>query len=458
MKKLSIKLGFLFFLVMFGLMSFMFFYLHKGLVQSTVDEQLNSLQARGNSHREALKKQFDKELIDHVVLMESEAITDVVITDSNGKILGSSSASIFIHDLLQKTAGPIPYEGKIIEGDWKKEKVIATISPVQNNGQTMGYVYMFQDTQSIHELIERLNDHFIFAGTVSVILTLIIIFFLSRGIANPLIKMKEATFEISRGNFSVSLPKMSDDELGDLAKSIETLAVDLNHLTKERNEFLSSISHELRTPLTFIKGYADILNKRELSKEEREKYLSIIVQETNRLSNLIKDLFELAKIDQNTFAIQKEPIDLKHYFSQIHQKFSPAFQEKRIHFFINCDPGLYLHADPARLDQIIYNLLDNAIKYSDKGAKVQLEAWEEKGNVHISIQDNGKGIPEEDLPHIFKRFYRVDKSRTRSLGGTGLGLAIVKELVQAHHGKLEVQSKLGHGTRFDLIFPGGKRG
>lgn len=456
MKKLSIKLGILFFLIIFGLMTFMFFVLHKAIVESTVDEQLNSLQARGNSHREILSKDFNEETIGHVVLMESESTTDVVITDSAGNILDSSSSTDLLDKYLKKPLTSVPPTGQIVEHRWEKEPFISTISPVQTQGQTIGYVYMFQNTASIQSLIQRLNNHFIMAGWISVVFTLIIIIFLSRGITRPLIKMKEATAEISLGNFSVSLPNTSNDELGDLANSIQSLATDLNHLKHERNEFLASISHELRTPLTYIKGYADLVHKRNPSKEEREKYLSIIVEETNRLSELIKELFDLAKMDENTFAVQEEPINLNDIFNKIKQKLSPAFLEKNIQLQLNYEPNIILNADPIRLEQILYNLLDNALKYSYEGSKVSLKAWKSKNSIHISVQDHGKGIPQKDLPHIFNRFYRVDKSRTRSLGGTGLGLAIVKELVHAHGAEITVNSKENAGTTFELTFQGGQ--
>ena len=140
--------------------------------------------------------------------------------------------------------------------------------------------------------------------------------------------MKEATAQISNGNFSVSLPNTADDELGDLARSIELLATDLNYLKQERNQFLASISHELRTPLTYIKGYADIVRKRNLSKEENEKYLTIIVEETNRLAHLVKELFELAKLDQNSFIIEKESINLNEYFHKNGAKILSYFSRK----------------------------------------------------------------------------------------------------------------------------------
>lgn len=454
MKKLSVKLGILFFLIIFGLMTFIFFFLHEGIVDSRIDEELNTLQARGNSHRAILEKQYDDETINHVVLMESESETDVVITDTTGKVLDSSTSINPFKQYLKTPTANISREGQIVEGNWAEEPFIATVSPVQTGGQLVGYVYMFQNTASVHSLIQRLNEHFILAGLISVILTIIIIIFLSKGITKPLIKMKEATSQISKGHFSVSFPKTSGDELGDLAKSIELLATDLNYLKQERNEFLASISHELRTPLTYIKGYADIVHKRNLSSEERGKYLEIIVEETNRLSDLIKGLFELAKIDRNSFEIQKEYMDLNKFITKIEQKFSPAFLEKNMNFKVIFPSNIFLRADPLRLEQIIFNLLDNAIKYSQEGAQIILQVWKNKNSIHITIQDNGKGIPEKDIPYIFNRLYRVDKSRSRSLGGMGLGLSIVKELVHAHGAEISVKSKEHVGTEFELIFKG----
>jgi signal transduction histidine kinase len=260
---------------------------------------------------------------------------------------------------------------------------------------------------------------------------------------------------MSNGDYSVSLPITGNDELGDLAHSIHRLAHQLDYLTKERKEFLASISHELRTPLTYIKGYTDIIHKRNLPRDEQEKYLEIILEESTRLSILIKELFDLAKFDQNTFVIQKKRIDFGEFLLKMEQKLAPAFIEKNMDLQVTCPPHLFLMADPIRLEQIFLNLLDNAMKYSQHGTRTDLKVVKKGTNIHINLTDNGKGVPEIDLPHIFERFYRVDKSRTRALGGSGLGLAIVKELVHAHGGTITVQSKENSGTVFEIILRGG---
>ena len=215
----------------------------------------------------------------------------------------------------------------ILEDDWKNEAYIASISPVIVDNKINGYVYMFQNTKKIKDLISGLNQHFLIAGLLSLLFMIIIIIFLTRFVTHPLIQMSEATKRISKGDFSVSLPNVGKDEIGELGESIKVLASDLEILKNERNEFLASISHELRTPLTYIKGYADIARRQGTNNEDRDKYLGIIFEETGKLSKLVKELFNLAKMDENTFSIEKEEVHLLPYFQTIIEKVSPALLE-----------------------------------------------------------------------------------------------------------------------------------
>lgn len=452
MKKLSFKLGIIFFITLFCIETFMMLFLHASLTNSRVEEELTSLQARGNSHRTILERNFDKETLAHVVLMESKENTDVVITDKTGNILAASHPHPEIQAYIKNSEDNVPYNGKVLQGNWQEEKYISTISPIQKQQTTIGYVFMFQNTDSIHALMERLNRHFLIVGIISGVVTIAVIIILSRKLAFPLVQMKEATLKMSKGDFTVALSTNGKDELSDLSNAIQLLSDDLHHLREERKEFLSSIAHELRTPLTFIKGYTDILYKRDLTERDRQKYLGIIIEETDRLSRLIKDLFDLAKMDENSFVIDKESLHLDKFLANIETKLSPAFQEKQIHFFVQCEEGLTLMADSARLEQIIINLLNNALTYCSSGDSTSIIVKRHSHFLQISIKDTGKGIPKKDLPYIFERFYRVEKSRTRALGGSGLGLAIVKELVHAHGGEVTVSSEENKGTTFELLF------
>ena len=313
--------------------------------------------------------------------------------------------------------------GQILEENWKEAAFIATISPINEGQNTIGYVLMLQNTDSIHMLMERLNKHFLMVGMISGLVTILIIIILSRMLAKPLLQMKEATLKMSKGDFTVALATSSKDELGDLSNAIQLLADDLKHVKQERKEFLSSIAHELRTPLTFIKGYTDILYKRDLTEDDKKKYLAIIIEETNRLSRLIEDLFDLAKLDEKAFVIEKERLEMNAFFANIEAKLSPAFQEKQINFYVYCEEAVTLMADASRLELVMINLLDNALKYGAAGDTTKVNVQHINHAVQITIEDNGKRIAKKDLPYIFDRFYRGEKSRSRALGGSGLGLA-----------------------------------
>ncbi|WP_153125057.1 ATP-binding protein [Peribacillus tepidiphilus] len=451
MKRLSFKLGIMIFLVVFLLETVLFLFLHNAIVDTRIEEELAALQARGNSHRDVLEKSYKKETLHHIALMEAQAETEVAITNQNQEVITSSQPLDNEEiKIISYSIGQIPREGKVLENRWKTEKYIATISPFYVSGEKQGYVYMFKNTEQVQSLISRLNQHFFLAGILTIACMFLTIIFLSKALTTPLLKMKEATERLSKGDFSVKLPKLKNDELGELSNSIKILADDLNHLKNERNEFLASISHELRTPLTYLKGYADVSRRKELEESDRNKYLNIIYEESVRLERMIKSLFDLARMDRNTFTIKKEKVELCLFLNSIREKVLPAFNEKEIQLDIQCEKEMEVFIDPIRMEQVFLNLLDNARKYSPPRTKTSIQVKKSKQNVIIDIKDEGFGIPREDLAYIFERFYRVDKSRARASGGTGLGLAIVKELIEAHNGTISVQSEVNKGTTFSI--------
>ncbi|WHX40091.1 HAMP domain-containing sensor histidine kinase [Mesobacillus sp. AQ2] len=447
MDRISLKIGIVFFITILMVEGFLFYFLHSSIIHSRIDEELDSLLTRGNNHRDILETSYTAETIHHITTMESRTETHVVITGQNGEVVASSiPVDQYIQNII--TAAPdVPRTGLILEDDWQDKKYIASVSPLEANGN----VYMFKNTQRVQGLIARLNRHFWLAGILLLSSMVVITLFLSRFITKPVIKMNEATLKIRQGDYSVALPRLGNDELGELGESIKVLADDLNHIKQQRSEFLASISHELRTPLTYIKGYADIAGRESTSPEDKSKYLQIINEEAARLSDLVKSLFDLAKMDENTFPIQKEPLELCGFLHSIQMKMLPSFQEINIMLNLICDEESYIEADPVRFEQIVINLLDNARKYSAAGTTTTIHAFKKSGRTHLTIEDEGKGIPKEDQAWVFDRFYRVDKSRSSSLGGSGLGLAIVKELVEAHGGKIRLKSEPGKGTIFEII-------
>ncbi|WP_371261533.1 ATP-binding protein [Bacillus sp. MUM 116] len=451
--KVSLKLGLWFFICTVIIEMISMFYLHSNIIHSRVNQELQSLQARGNNHRDVLEISSDLSTLHHIGLMESNTDTEVVITNLKGKIiLASGPVDKNIKHILEMPIKQIPRKGRILQPDWMNEKYIATVTEFNGGVGHKGYVYMFKNTNDVQKLISELNQHFILASVLILFFMLFTIFFLSKALTKPLISMIEATKKLSKGNFSVKLPVRSKDELGELSTSIQTLANDLNFLKTERNEFLASVSHELRTPITYIKGYADIAGRPGIDETERAQYLKIIKEEGERLSNLLEELFNLAKLDQNEFTINKARINLSDFLRSIYERILPAFNNKGIKLIFECIDNIYLQLDPVRFEQILTNLLDNALKYSKGDTSTYIKAFKIDGNVHLLIQDEGIGIPKEDLSFIFDRLYRVEKSRSRATGGFGIGLAIVKELVEAQGGQISVISEIGQGTCFTIIF------
>jgi signal transduction histidine kinase len=452
MNRISIKLGLLFLAFILLIEIGLFFYLYTGLADTRISEELESLRLRGNSHREVLEKHHDSPTLSHVALMESEAETDVIITDKTGKVIGSS------HPLVKGARKTVEqweghsfrYRGEIIQAYQKDKSYIATASPIKINDENVGTVYMFKNTKDIQDMISRLQHHFYIVGIISVLFSIITVFALSKFITLPLIRMKQATQKLSQGDFSVKLGAHSRDELGQLGTSIQTLSNELHRLKQERNEFLSSISHELQTPLMYLKGYADVAKRSFNSEEERNNHLTIIQEEAQRLSQLVKDLFQLARLDQHTFLIQKQNVKLYPYLHNIIQHFDLALKEKDIQLQFDCPQAIELYIDPERFQQVILNLLDNALKYSESGTQISVRARELPTKVTITLRDQGIGIPSTDLPYVFDKLYRVEKSRSRQSGGYGLGLSIVKEIVEAHEGEVAIKSGVGKGTTVEI--------
>jgi two-component system phosphate regulon sensor histidine kinase PhoR len=229
----------------------------------------------------------------------------------------------------------------------------------------------------------------------------------------------------------------------------------LKELEKVRQDFVANVSHELRTPLTTIKGYAETLLDGALQEEVAAQFVQVIKRHADRLTKIVEDLLTLSKIESKEFQLKSEDALVVEMIDDAIDFVKEAAERKGISIRKNdISPLLSAHADRGYLEQVLINLLDNAIKYGREGGEIIISAIEQSlGEVQLSMKDNGPGIPKEDLPRIFERFYRVDRGRSKELGGTGLGLSIVKHLVQAHGGRVWAESQLGEGSTFYFTLP-----
>lgn len=222
---------------------------------------------------------------------------------------------------------------------------------------------------------------------------------------------------------------------------------------KMRTDFVANVSHELKSPLTSIKGFAETLKYVE-DEPTRKKFLDIINVEAERLNRLINDILTLSELESKDFSVNFEKIDIKDSIDDVIYLMEPFVREKNISIERKfSDDNLFIYGDRDKFKQMIINLFDNGIKYTNTGGRVSISVWIENNNINLSIKDNGIGIPKEDIPRIFERFYRVDKGRSRKMGGTGLGLAIVKHIVLILNGDISVNSDIGRGTEFIIKLP-----
>ncbi|CAH2715697.1 Sensor histidine kinase ResE [Neobacillus rhizosphaerae] len=226
-------------------------------------------------------------------------------------------------------------------------------------------------------------------------------------------------------------------------------------LDKMRIDFIANVSHELRTPISMLQGYSEaIVDDIAESQEEKKEMAKVIYDESLRMGRLVNELLDLARMEAGHLQLSFEDIDLSPFINRIIHKFQGLAKDNEIQLNAEIEDGISsVSFDPDRIEQVLTNLIDNAIRHTPKGGSVRLKATSEDMGIRLEVKDSGSGIPEEDLPFVFERFYKADKARTRGRAGTGLGLAIVKNIIDAHHGSVSVQSKMGLGTTFTFLLP-----
>ncbi|WP_275125030.1 MULTISPECIES: ATP-binding protein [Anoxybacillus] len=225
-------------------------------------------------------------------------------------------------------------------------------------------------------------------------------------------------------------------------------------LDKLRKDFIANVSHELRTPIAMLQGYSEaIVDDIAATDEEKKELAKVIYDESLRMGRLVNDLLDLARMEAGHLTLHHEQVPLKPYIERIIHKFQALAKEKGVRLFVDMNDERIVSFDPDRIEQVLTNLIDNALRHTGEGGEVRVIVDGDEERVRISVQDSGSGIPEEDLPFVFERFYKADKARTRGRSGTGLGLAIAKNIVEAHKGTITVHSKLGEGTTFTFTLP-----
>lgn len=275
----------------------------------------------------------------------------------------------------------------------------------------------------------------------------------ARYVVNPITRLTEATRRMAKGNFDPrSLPLNRKDEIGQLSVSFHEMAKELAKLDQMRKDFVASVSHEIQSPLTSISGFTKALKQKKMSEESRLRYLTIIEEESERLSRLGQHLLQLSYLQQEQRPLQATAYRLDEQLRRVVITLEPLWTAKEINMDIDLE-AITVRADKDQLDQVWINLLNNAIKFTGPHGTIRIRLTEKAHHHIVSITDSGIGIPEEEFVHIFKPFHKVDKARSSSVKGNGLGLSIVKQIIDLHNGEIHVSSSLGTGTVFTVTLP-----
>jgi len=333
------------------------------------------------------------------------------------------------------------------------ERIMSVSSPlVSGDHKVVGVV---RYVTSLREIDRRILLQTLFALAIGAVLMLIIILsnkYFIRSITSPLREVTDISKKITAGSYGVTIDKKYDDEIGELVDSINEMSAEIARADKIKNEFISSVSHELRTPLTAIIGWGETLTAVGVeNKEEAQRGIEIILKETRRLSKMVEELLDFARMESGRFTLYVDTVNLKAEFEETLFMYGDTFRKANIVTSYNRDDedDIIINGDRERLKQVFFNMLDNAIKHGGDGGKIDIGVFREGKNAVITIRDYGAGISEDELPYVKMKFYK-GKSKAQ---GNGIGLAVSDEIVNLHGGTLDISSALGEGTTVTITLP-----
>lgn len=321
--------------------------------------------------------------------------------------------------------------------------------PVIMDGNVVGAVFVHKKLSDMTASMVDMYRQIINAALISLAVAVILIYFLGKNILKPLREVTKATKQLARGNFDVRLNIRSEDEIGELSKTFNSVAEDLGKYENTRRSFVANVSHDLRSPLTSMQGLVQGILDGTIHKDQQDYYLNIVLDETKRLNLLINDLLDLSQIESGKIAFEFKNVDINELIRRCLITFESRISARNIDVAVDIrDEKQYVHADENRIWQVMMNLIDNAVKFTPEGGVIRIHTSESPASIFVNVNNTGETIPAEDLPYVFERFYKADKSRTREQEGTGLGLSIVKKILVGHGQNIWVKSSGKDGTTF----------
>lgn len=404
-----------------------------------------------NTSMETVKKQLDA--------LDSYLSASVWIMNPSGRVLVDSKHPIDVENqiVVENFDPTITGNSYYMVGNFfgmSEEDMLTVFAPITSDFKVKGYVVILMPISTIEQSSNSLLNISYLLLVILFLLSLIILIFFTELVYIPLRKITRATEQYALGNLHYQLSVDSEDEIGYLAASLSYMAEELAQGEENQKKLVANISHDFRSPLTSIRGYLEAMLDGTIPPEMHEKYLQIVLNETDRLTKLTNNLLTLNNLNAKGMLLEKTDFDINSVIKNTAATFEGTCKQKMIAIeLILTGEEMIVHADMVKIQQVLYNLLDNAIKFSHHDSIIKIETTLKHNKVFVSVKDNGIGIPKESLKLIWDRFYKTDLSRGKDKRGTGLGLSITREIIKAHGENINVISTEGVGSEFIFTLP-----
>lgn len=380
--------------------------------------------------------------------------TQIFVVDTNGVVVISSIEGYNGQLKEQFIRGMLSGKSEMFRAKINADTstmMLAVTEPIYYSGEVVGGVLVSVPLPEITRTRAEVFKYFFWSICTAIVFVAVLVYFLAKKITKPLLRLSEVARSISNGNFKQRVEIDDIEELAQLGETFNEMAESIEVLEDTRNSFIANITHDLRTPMTTITGFVEGILDGTIPKERHEYYLSIVLDESKRLSRIVNDLLDISKLEQGSFNLELQNFDINELVRLNVIKFEKNITDKNIQLSVEFEKeSLLVNADRDAISRVLTNLLDNAIKFTNEGGFIDIKVGAKEKIAYVSVQNSGLGIAEEERLHIFDRFYKTDKSRSLDKNGAGLGLYIVKNLIQAHGQRVWAESKQGEFARFSF--------
>ncbi|MBR7091902.1 MAG: HAMP domain-containing histidine kinase [Clostridia bacterium] len=401
-------------------------------------------------------------LVPFLDLLVGAIDAEALITDNNGTVILCSDGETCAHvgqtvpqkPLEALTAQDTYFKVETLGSLYETERYVAAVRMVRTGGQQLGYVFLSISAQASRQALILNLRTFAVAALVALALFLIVMYILTYRLVKPLRRMAEAARKFGAGDFADRIAVKEKDEIGALAQAMNNMADSLASAEGMRRGFIASVSHELRTPMTTISGFVDGILDGTIPPEQHRHYLQIVSSEVKRLSRLVQSMLSLSRMDAGEMRLNPVEFDLTELAGGVLLSFEDRIEKKglRVEGGETAEPVL-VQADRDLIGQVVYNLVENAVKFSDEGGTLRIATRSDGRHAYFTLRNTGPGIAPEEMPHIFQRFYKSDASRSLDKTGMGLGLYLVRQILTLHGGEITVRSVQGSYCEFEFWLP-----